>query len=466
MWVPKRHHYVPPHWTLQESFHHDTLKALMHNEQTASNYYGNRMRVCIRYGPTIEGNLSYSTTDSSIAFKNTIDRSINPNPKTPVLVNFFVRCRSIGDIVLLENDTRKSILHSLTDLAKLKQVEHILYTLTSSTSSQSNWFAPLDIKHRQLYHKPSTPHSKKIEIGNNILNMKIPIDPFKDQSLSSALNECSHNLRLRLSPESLNTDWWYDALSLLHHYHQLWIQHIRNQRALFGKEETKEQSSSAQKRQNYMQWDTESERSARDIYTEEAVKSHDVYLPSFWPFYYHGPYTKSKKRHSDWKCMRCNKEPMYSFIKYYKAKRTDATMEICTRCASVASPHSPISNRRNRQESISLRRLQQRRRYTSMYIAYTRDRYRRLRRPRQRNGCMDRPYSQLPSITGVVLGKRCLCGNWLSRRIHDDSVPCGQCNKHVVRAFFCWRCSVGVVCPDCVNSSSFPNNFRPNPPTT
>merc|ERR1719245_1750590 len=69
-------------------------------------------------------------------------------------------------------------------------------------------------------------------------------------------------------------------------------------------------------------------------------KSKTVHIASFWPYKFFGPCTKSFKKNQNWKCMKCHqgKSPFdrSDKITYYKAKRTDVTMEICPRCVGRA----------------------------------------------------------------------------------------------------------------------------------
>merc|ERR1712130_658802 len=66
-------------------------------------------------------------------------------------------------------------------------------------------------------------------------------------------------------------------------------------------------------------------------------KAKNVFIPTVWPYNFFGPCTKSKAKNNDWKCMKCFVSGNSDKITYYKSRRTDATIEICARCALVYS---------------------------------------------------------------------------------------------------------------------------------
>merc|ERR1712154_43467 len=104
------------------------------------------------------------------------------------------------------------IKDEIFDLVKLKMVQHILYQLTSKDVT----FEPFDIKFRKKYLKASTTDSIKKQIGDKMLNITIPSDPYSSPILQNVLEEINKSNYYDI----------YDALSLLYHFHQIWSDHI------------------------------------------------------------------------------------------------------------------------------------------------------------------------------------------------------------------------------------------------
>merc|ERR1712204_111366 len=119
---------------------------------------------------------------------------------------------------------------------------------------------------------------------------------------------------------------------------------------------------SVHSKSNFLNWDADTIKRENFMTTGKEMKiaasscdkAKTVCVPLFWPFEFFGPVQKSKQKNADWKCMKCLELPTQTGDKivFYKSRRTDATVEICSQCITKYEQKKRVKGTKNHGRSV------------------------------------------------------------------------------------------------------------------
>eukprot|EP01084_Bolivina_argentea_P053766 98655_1 len=258
--------------------------------------------------------------------------------------------KSIKDITLIdqgseysEDDDSKSvkqpgisIKNKLFNICKYRVVQHLIYILFLNNNNYLI-ILPLNINNRKLYLNTRTDPAKKVEIAQNILNMK----PLQMTDLEKGITQWLDNEQLAVTTNRmlslLNHKFTTnDMLSLLNSYHKLWINYIQKTNTNKPADITMHDNTTKNASQHtYINWDNWVINGTAPVdKTPARPKAEDIYLKTLWPYYFQGPFYKSLNSQSnrEWKCKKCYKSPAGKVVEWYK----DGTISTkCTICGNL-----------------------------------------------------------------------------------------------------------------------------------
>ena len=371
-----------------EIFYNRTLQDLMKNEENINQYFSKRVLVTATHAQLgkyrCRGEFHCCLTDGWVLFDLT-SYDIHPNPEflTGTMSASFGR-GIIDDIILIEHEPEdyvynpqqdekdndnnkdglilgKSIKNEVYDHSRYKVIQYALYQMNGNQNHLYPELEPFDIKYRKQYLKKNTESSIKQEIGDKIINMKLPEtldqDPLFTMNLFQPAIYDQESILQRNGTLNYHLP---DALSLLHDFHQLWIQYINYNTCKLKVDENKEETKEEDAKQDdskedgekdnkptfnttYLIWDDweiekkplmpfnpnadkivldSSDLTEPAIYSQKPIidltkiesKSKHIYIDTIWPYDFTGPCCKYLKNEPDWICMKCKSKSEMPFL--------------------------------------------------------------------------------------------------------------------------------------------------------
>eukprot|EP01083_Nonionella_stella_P025047 69001_1 len=360
-------------------FHCNELMQLLDIEAVCNEYLGKDVGVVVQNKADIYyGKLNIISADGYVYLEHVnwdFDDEYQPGAMFHILK--IQKVSLVDTDCLIENSSKykesKDITQHILDAIKLKTSHDVLHFLVSSgLKSILDCIGPLNALNRKTFLDKHTSPKHKRMAGQSIINgvqLSLNVDSL-NTDLSQWIKFWIHQHTppgYHLYPESSAAFEIHHIVALLYYYHQLWKKHIMQDDVDIKGVVTEDMdiySIPYTRQNNYMGWDESNEISGNLMMnaTVDTPKARNVYIGSIWPYDFFGPCTKLKKNHADWMCLNCKKngreneslklkelDELYKSydellllsmptqmnsdqLVFYKAKRTDLSVEICQQC--------------------------------------------------------------------------------------------------------------------------------------